>query len=318
MSKQGGIFEQIAKEIPLYYTVSHIREGFEEALKWLQTKTESEAQRELEKTYILSVSEERQYRRQVYLKSMYLQHKKALEEGNEELAVDLYERIIKVRYALAEEGTRGGKASAALAGFNAIDPMSVVWMVNKDIQKVNKKKTPETDIQGLQESEKDINKLSKDAAKEALNDKSVNDTIEAVTKRYSNKANKQTDKMRAKEFAAKVRKMKPSNWNITLAADPISSIGIGVLDGALELTARTIEISGNISAAIKKGIAHIKASDWYKGLKSAQQRKIERVYAMNVRTDLGVEKVSEKELETYLRVEAKDLSSSIKKIIKSH
>lgn len=67
-------------------------------------------------------------------------------------------------------------------------------------------------------------------------------------------------KQRAKEIADIIRKGKTSRPSVFSAASPASL----VWDGALEVAAKTVETGGTVAQALIDGIAHIKASEWYK------------------------------------------------------
>jgi len=67
-------------------------------------------------------------------------------------------------------------------------------------------------------------------------------------------------KERAKEIANIIRQGKTSRPSVFSAASPASI----VWDGALEVAAKTVEAGGTVAQAIADGLAHIKASDWYK------------------------------------------------------
>ena len=205
---------------------------------------------------------------------MYLKEKMSsfIEQGKTEEANAVWENIKKIEEAVAKEGTEAGWTVQALAKFKRLDDISTTFVINNEIAKHNQSLYPETDIKKVSESEEDINKLSKEIVNEAVDDEKLTNVVNTIAEKNKGKKRTETYSEKAKEIADKLRKVKSSNWGITLAADPISSIGIGVLDGAVETTAKAIELSGNIADSINKGINQIKRSDWYKGLNGKQKR----------------------------------------------
>ena len=80
----------------------------------------------------------------------------------------------------------------------------------------------------------------------------------------------QSIKDKAKRTAQKIReKAKLNRPGMFMAASPASL----VWDGAVEIVASTIQAGGVIADAVQRGIEHIKASDWYKGLSAGGKQK---------------------------------------------
>ena len=92
-----------------------------------------------------------------------------------------------------------------------------------------------------------------------------------------------TTRAKAKDIATKVRSLKSTNWGLTFA-DPVGVTAI--MDGALEVTARTIETTGNILQAIQDGIGEIKKSKWYGGLTSVRQKEVEDKFRSKIRENI--------------------------------
>lgn len=317
LTKAGGIWERLAKEAPLFYEVRKESEAIANAVKWLSEREESTIQNALGGRKS-GTPWERMDRRMIYM--MYLKEKMSsfIEQGKTEEANAVWENIKKIEEAVAKEGTEAGWTVQALAKFKRLDDISTTFVINNEIAKHNQSLYPETDIKKVSESEEDINKLSKEIVNEAVDDEKLTNVVNTIAEKNKGKKRTETYSEKAKEIADKLRKVKSSNWGITLAADPISSIGIGVLDGAVETTAKAIELSGNIVDSINKGINQIKRSDWYKGLNGKQKRHIERAFELNVKKDIGVDALDRATLEKYLKREMKDLGVSLKYIIKEH
>jgi low affinity Fe/Cu permease len=97
-------------------------------------------------------------------------------------------------------------------------------------------------------------------------------------------------KEKAKGLAKKIRdNAKLSRPGIFSSATPASI----VWDSAVEVVAKSIEAGGALAEAIGKGIDHIKASDWYKGLSKTDQKEAEKQFS-NWHKDQPEEKIDVK------------------------
>lgn len=91
--------------------------------------------------------------------------------------------------------------------------------------------------------------------------KKLAETIDK-SKQEDNLEKEKTIKEKAKKIADIVRKGKINRPDVFNSSSPAAIIW----DGALDITAKSIEISGDAAQAIIDGIDHIKKSDWYKGI----------------------------------------------------
>lgn len=105
-------------------------------------------------------------------------------------------------------------------------------------------------------------------------DKKIKDLQKQLDEAHKNKGSKTGIKETGKALADKIRKAKIHKPDMFSAATPASL----VWDGAVELTAKSVEAGATIADAISKGIEHIKNSDWYKGLKKDDQNKAEQQF----------------------------------------
>jgi len=315
IQKAGEEYEKMVQEDPLFYDTSGLKEGIDKAVEWLSNMDIATAYEKLKKQYN-SANPERQERRQVFLKYLTLKFNEYVKDKDYENANSIYKWRKDIRLALAAEYTLAGQTSSTAAAWNSYTPESAVWALELEIDTYNDKITG-ADTRGIQESFEDINKASKESANEATKSESVKKVVEKVVKNHD-KPLVGINKAKAKDIANKVRKIKPSSWGITLAADPISAVGVGVLDGVVELVAKTIETTGDVIDAVERGIAKLKRSDWYKGLTDTQKRKIERSFRANMKSELGEKKVSGKDVSRYVKQEIKDLGETINSIIKDH
>ena len=79
----------------------------------------------------------------------------------------------------------------------------------------------------------------------------------------------QSIKDKAKRVAQKIReRAKLNRPGMFMAATPASL----VWDGAVEIVASTVQGLGTIADAVQRGIEHIKASEWYKGLSDGRKK----------------------------------------------
>lgn len=88
-------------------------------------------------------------------------------------------------------------------------------------------------------------------------------------------------KERAKELADKIRGLKV-NKDIKSAMGKLNSRPTALVevawDGAIEVVATTVELTGDLAQAIEKGLSTLKASKWYQGLSEKGQKMAERKY----------------------------------------
>lgn len=130
-------------------------------------------------------------------------------------------------------------------------------------------------------------------------------------------AKTETNTEKAKRIANKLRdNAKLNKPGIFSAATPASLIW----DGAIEVTAKTIETGGKLADAIEAGIKHIKDSDWYKNLpankKALAEKEFKRVnYEHSGSTDVGdlQERFVDKTDNKFTPNEAKDIWGYMKK-----
>lgn len=66
----------------------------------------------------------------------------------------------------------------------------------------------------------------------------------------------------------------------------------GIFDGAIEVVAKALEAGSTIEQSVKKGINHIKQSDWYKNLSEKSKRQAEKIASDNFKAFLEKETYS--------------------------
>jgi hypothetical protein len=66
----------------------------------------------------------------------------------------------------------------------------------------------------------------------------------------------------------------------------------GIFDGAIEVVAKALEAGSTIEQSVKKGINHIKQSDWYKNLSEKSKRQAEKIASDNFKSFLEKETFS--------------------------
>jgi hypothetical protein len=168
-------------------------------------------------------------------------------------------------------GTEFGRIGRAMQGETDIDTGSFLSMaaayekqtgkvpnkeVAAEIEKLTKEKqNADTTIADLQA------KLTEIIDKATKDEEAAAQTAEGI-------------KEKAKKVASFIRTAKLSKPDMFSAASPASL----VWDGAVEVAAKTVEISGDIAQAIKDGVEHIKQSDWYKNLDSQKKKEAEKQF----------------------------------------
>jgi hypothetical protein len=169
-------------------------------------------------------------------------------------------------------GTAAGQSFTALQGGTDIDTGSFVQMQSAYEEKTGKPLTEEQKLQieKLTTDNKNLTTKLKDLTKkltEVIN-KAVNEQVKVEEKEVGKV------KEEFKKIARFIRKGKLSRPDIFSAATPASL----VWDGALEVAAKTVEVSGDIAQAIADGVEHVKNSDWYKNLNANQQKDAQKAF----------------------------------------
>ena len=148
-------------------------------------------------------------------------------------------------------------------------------------------------IKALQSNKDEIIKevLTEDKTKEDAKDskedkkaKPVQKQTDEVTKQAEEaKVEEEGDVLKAKRKvqADAVRDLKfyktPSQAMAKLQSDP-TGLFKGAWDGSMEIIATSIEVSGSLELAVRKGVAHIKQSEWYKQLSSDGKKEAVRLF----------------------------------------
>lgn len=192
----------------------------------------------------------------------YKTAKKAIQDWNDKVAKPM--------------GTSAGAALASLQGETDLDTGSFVSMERKYNALTGRDFTPEQEAKAkeltgkVQELEAKVTDLTN----------KLSDAINNAVK--EEKDNPKSIKEKAKSVADAIRKGKLSRPDSFSAATPASL----VWDGAIEATAKTIEIGGTIAQAISDGIDHIKASKWYQNLESTKQKAAEKSFTEHLEEQL--------------------------------
>ena len=168
-------------------------------------------------------------------------------------------------------GTEFGAVGRALQGFTDIDTGSFVSMANAYKDKTGKEPNAAA-VAEIEKLTKEVNQSK--ASVEELQAK-LTETIDKLVKAEEEaEKTKEGIKEKAKKVASFIRKAKLSKPDMFSAATPASL----VWDGAVEVAAKTVEVSGDVAQAIKDGIEHIQKSDWYKNLDSQKRKEAEKQF----------------------------------------
>lgn len=162
-------------------------------------------------------------------------------------------------------GTSAGASFSALQGENDLDTGSFIALSEAFKEKYGKEPNAK--------QEKTIQELS-DKVKGLTNDfEDLKAKLTEALDKSENPENK-SFKEKSKNLAASIRKLKTKKPDTFSAATPASLLW----DAAVEIVAKTIEAGGEIADAVSKGVAHIKESDWYKGLSQDKKDKAEKSF----------------------------------------
>lgn len=176
------------------------------------------------------------------------------------------EKVNQWKNEVAKEmGTAAGGAFSALQGEADLDTGSFVAM-ERAVKEINgdKELTPT--------QSKEIKELSGQVAKLSVEVEGLkNKLTETIDKNAGEGKRTKNIKSTAKEIADIIRKGKLSRPDSFSSATPASL----VWDGAIEVAAKTVEGIGTIAQGVSDGIAHIRNSEWYKGLAGDQKKQAE-------------------------------------------
>lgn len=167
-------------------------------------------------------------------------------------------------------GTSAGSSFSALQGETDLDTGSFVALRQAFVDKNGKEPSPAQE-KVIKELSDKVKGLSKD----------VDDLKAKLTEALDKEVNPEksdTIRQKAKKIASSVRSLKASRPDTFSAATPASL----VWDGAIEVTAKTIEAGGDIAQAIVDGISHIKESAWYQGLGEDKKNAAEQSFKESI------------------------------------
>lgn len=148
----------------------------------------------------------------------------------------------------------------------------------------------------LKDHEKRINELEEKLAK-AEADQAVED-IDEYNQRQLPKRHTRSSRKRAASALRKTKFVQNIKDTNKLQNDPLGLFK-GVWDGAIEIVATALEKSDDIELAIKKGINHIKRSEWYKGLSSKDKKTEEEKFKNHVQSVID-SNIIEDEFDVYI------------------
>jgi|TARA_Y100000296_G_C5180124_1_gene264337 hypothetical protein len=117
------------------------------------------------------------------------------------------------------------------------------------------------------------------------------DNIQEYNERQKPKPSRSSLK-RAATALRKTKFTKSINDLSKLQNDPAGVIK-GIWDGAVEIMATALDAGATLETAIKKGINHIKKSDWYKGLKPKNKKIVESKFREDVEGIVNSESIED-------------------------
>jgi len=214
------------------------------------------------------------------------EYKKSIKEAN-----DWAKNVVKPM------GTAFGEIGRSLQGQVDLDTGNFVSVSMAVQEKTGKDLSTEQtkEVERLTKNVSDLNNKIQDL------EKKLTDTISKGEK--TEPKAKEGIKEKSKEIANVIRKGKLSRPDIFSSASPASL----VWDAAVEITAKTVEVSGDIAQAIADGLEHIKNSDWYKNSDSDKQKAAQKAFRDFVQNQDIKIKFAEKKDNKFTTEEAKSI-----------
>lgn len=281
----GRIVKDIVDKNPHFYQQLHQKDAIDQAQNLITSfKSLDDAYSNLlQKTKELGQLPIRHVARQIIMQKFGEDLRDANKSGDKQSADAIADKIINIEDITQKEVRLAGQTSA-MTMWQLLTPEATVFMVQKLFNDVNRSKLGFE----AQQAEDFINKWNEEVPQSIQRLLTENPELEGFINKIAEKAGSdiktsRTTRAKAKDIATKVRSLKSTNWGLTFA-DPVGVTAI--MDGALEVTARTIETTGNILQAIQDGIGEIKKSKWYGGLTSVRQKEVEDKFRSKIRENI--------------------------------
>lgn len=310
----GKVVKNIIDKNPHFYEVSHRADAIEAAKAYIIDNGIDNAYADLiTKTKDIDKLPIRHVARQV-LMQYYAGKLVELNKQNDKRGADaLADRILELEDRAQKEVRISGTTSS-FTMWSFLDPQASVFMAEKLVKEVNKQKLGFEDEAAKDFLEKWNEEVPTMVKQLLTENKEFKDTIEKLESRIKGLEGKKpttsrVTKEKAKEIATKIRSLKSTNWGFTFA-DPVGAVVI--MDGALELAAKTVEVTGNVIQAVNDGIKYIKATDWYKGLSSDNKKEVEKGYRDRIRGEFDFEAEEYVKGTSWYRRESEGLSEPTK------
>ena len=272
----GKTVNKIIKDNPHFYNVVHEEGIINDAKNYIQERGIDNSYADLiGTTHNINELPVRHVARQILMQHFGDQLSEMNKMNDKAGATAIADKIINLEAKTQEEG-RIGAQTVRFTMWKLLPPQASVFMVDKMINQINKRKLG-FDDQGAKDFVDTWKTQVPDMVKKLLTEnEEFKNTVDKLTARVKDlegkigKSTPRTTKEKATEIAAKVRSLKTDNWGLTFA-DPLGATVI--LNGALEITAKTIETTGNVLQAIQDGMEHIKSTKWYRDLKEDERKK---------------------------------------------
>lgn len=194
---------------------------------------------------------------------------------------ELYKEFARISSEFSDFATNLGQGISVL-NFIYNQNSNLQYELSKQVEKHkasnNGEISPEV-LAKFEEADKKIKELTKKIAEaekkliDAEEQLAVNNIVEQLARAKNPKAtNKVLPSDKAKALADKLRNLKIGNRPGAFK----SSVGADIVwDSAVEITAKAIETTGDITQAVQKGLKAIRESDWYKNLTKNEKAEAE-------------------------------------------
>ena len=126
----------------------------------------------------------------------------------------------------------------------------------------------------IKEYEKQVKELEERIG--TLEEQDAMDNLKDVVKRHNTNKPSPSSLKKAAEALRKAKFTKSLTDLSKLNSNPLLVV-TGIFDGAIEIIATALDAGSTIEQAVKKGVEHIKSSDWYKGLSTSGKAQAEKI-----------------------------------------
>tara|TARA_R110002012_G_scaffold304591_1_gene508160 strand:- start:987 stop:8486 length:7500 start_codon:yes stop_codon:yes gene_type:complete len=153
-----------------------------------------------------------------------------------------------------------------------------------DAETLKRFKERDAKIKAFEQQIKDLEQKLEDAEAQ----QAVDDISESVGRENPKPRATRSSLKKAAKVLRKAKFTKSISDLSNLQSNPIGVVQ-GVWDGAIEVVAQALDAGSTIELAVKKGISHIKKSDWYKSLNKENKKTVENRFKNDIESNISEE-----------------------------